>query len=174
MNLPKFSVNKPVTITMMVLIIVVFGLVSLTRLGLDMLPDIEFPTVSVITSYRGVTSEDIEDVLTKPIEDAVATVKDVKTIKSISQESTSIVMIEFNSGTKIDFAAQDVRDKIGLIEDYLPEDANKPLVIKMDVGAMPVLGYGVTSDSLNILELKKVLEDNVQDKIQRLDGVATM
>ncbi len=174
MNLPKFSVNKPVTITMMVLIIVVFGLVSLSRLGLDMLPDIEFPTVSVITSYRGVTSEDIEDVLTKPIEDAVATVKDVKTIKSISQESTSIVMIEFNSGTKIDFAAQDVRDKIGLIEDYLPKDANKPLVIKMDVGAMPVLGYGVTSDSLSILELKKVLEDNVKDKIERLDGVATM
>ncbi len=174
MNLPKFSVDKPVTITMMVLIIIVFGLFSLNRLGLDLLPDIEFPVVSVITSYPGVTSEDIEDVLTKPIEDVVATVKDVKTIKSISQESTSIVMIEFNSGTKIDFAAQDVRDKIGLIEDYLPEDANKPLVIKMDVGAMPVLGYGVTSDSLNILELKKVLEDNVQDKIQRLDGVATM
>ncbi len=174
MNLPKFSVDKPVTITMMVLIIVVFGFISFSRLGLDLLPDIEFPVVSVITSYPGVTSEDIEDVLTKPIEDAVATVKDVKTIKSTSQEGVSIVMIEFNSGTKIDFAAQDVRDKIGLIEDYLPGDANKPLVVKMDVGAMPVLGYGVTSDSLNILELKKVLEDNVKDKIERLDGVATM
>ncbi len=174
MNLPKFSVDKPVTITMMVLIIIVFGFISFTRLGLDMLPDIEFPVVSVVTSYSGVTSEDIEDVLTKPIEDAVATVKDVKTIKSISQEGTSIVMIEFDSGTKIDFAAQDVRDKIGLIEDYLPQDANKPLVVKMDVGAMPVLGYGVTCDSLNTLELKKILEDNIKDKIERLDGVATM
>ena len=174
MNLPKFSVDKPVTITMMVLIIVVFGFISFSRLGLDMLPDIEFPVVSVVTSYSGVTSEDIEDVLTKPIEDAVATVKDVKTIKSISQEGTSIVMIEFNSGTKIDFAAQDVRDKIGLIEDYLPQDANKPLVVKMDVGAMPVLGYGVTCESLNTLELKKILEDNIKDKIERLDGVATM
>ena len=74
MNLPKFSVDKPVTITMMVLIIVVFGVISFTRLGLDMLPDIEFPVVSVITSYPGVASKDIEDVLTKPIEDAVATV----------------------------------------------------------------------------------------------------
>ena len=174
MNLPKFSVDKPVTITMMVLIMVVFGFFSLTRLGLDLLPDIDSPVVSVITSYSGVTSEDIEDVLTKPIEDAVATVKDVKTIKSTSQEGASIVMIEFDSGTNIDFAAQDVRDKIGLIEDFLPQDANKPLVVKMDVGAMPVLGYGVTSNSLDTLELKKVLEDNVKDKIERLDGVATM
>ncbi len=174
MNLPKFSVDKPVTITMMVLIIVIFGLISLTRLGLDMLPDIEFPVVSVITSYSGVSSEDIEDVLTKPIEDAVSIVKDVKKIQSVSQEGASIVMIEFNSGTKIDFAAQDIRDKIGLIEDYLPPDANKPLVVKMDVSAMPILAYGVTSDSLDALKLKKVLEDNIKDKIERLDGVAAM
>ena len=125
MNLPKFSVDKPVTITMIVLIIVVFGFISFSRLGLDMLPDIEFPVVSVITSYSGVTSEDIENVLTKPIEDAVSTVKDVKSVSSISQEGISVVMIEFNSGTNVDFAAQDLRDKIGLIENYLPQDANK-------------------------------------------------
>ena len=174
MNLPKFSVDKPVTITMIVLIIMVFGFISFNRLGLDMLPDIEFPVVSVITPYNGVTSEDIEDVLTKPIEDALATVKDVKIIKSVSQEGVSMVMIEFNSGTNVDFAAQDIRDKIGLIEDYLPQDANKPLVVKMDVGAMPVLAYGVTSDSVDILELKKILEDNIKDKIKRLDGVASV
>jgi len=174
MNLPKFSVDKPVTITMIVLIIVVFGFISFSRLGLDMLPDIEFPVVSVITSYSGVTSEDIENVLTKPIEDAVSTVKDVKSVSSISQEGISVVMIEFNSGTNVDFAAQDLRDKIGLIENYLPQDANKPMVFKMDVGAMPVLGYGVTADSLTTLELKKLLEDNIKDKIERLDGVASM
>jgi len=174
MNLPKFSVDKPVTITMMVLIIVVFGLVSFNRLGLDMLPDIEFPVVSVITTYPGVTSEDIEDVLTKPLEDAVSTVKDVKSVSSISQEGVSAIMIEFNSGTNVDFAAQDVRDKIGLIESYLPQDSNKPLVVKMDVSAMPVLAYGVTADSLSVLELKKLLEDNVKDKLERLDGVASV
>ncbi|MEA2064983.1 MAG: efflux RND transporter permease subunit [Patescibacteria group bacterium] len=174
MNLPKFSVDKPVTITMMVLIIVVFGFISFSRLGLDMLPDIEFPVVSVITSYPGVNSEDIEDVLTKPLEDAVSTVKDVKSVSSISQEGASVVMIEFNSGTNLDFAAQDIRDKIGLVEDYLPQDSNKPLVVKMDVGAMPVLAYGVTSDRADILELKKILEDNIKDKIERLDGVASV
>ena len=85
-----------------------------------------------------------------------------------------MVMVEFNSGTNVDFAAQNIRDKLGLIEDYLPQDANKPLVVKMDVGAMPVLAYGVTSDSVNILELKKILEDNIKDKIERLDGVASV
>ena len=174
MNLPKFSVDKPVTITMIVLIIVVFGFVSVGRLGLDMLPDIEFPVVSVVTSYQGVVSEDIEDVITKPIEDAVATVKDVKSLRSISQEGVSIVMVEFESGTNIDFAAQDIRDKVGLIENRLPPDANKPMVIKMDVEAMPVLGYGVTSDNLTTLELKNLLEDNVKDKIERLDGVSSV
>jgi HAE1 family hydrophobic/amphiphilic exporter-1 len=173
-NLPKFSVDKPVTITMIVLIIVVFGFVSFSRLGLDMLPDIEFPIVSVVTSYSGATSEDIEDAITKPIEDAVSTVKDVKSIKSFSQEGMSAVMIEFNSGTNVDFAAQDVRDRIGLIEDYLPQDTRRPMVIKMDVGAMPILGYGVTSDGLAASELKKLLEDNVKDKIERLDGVASV
>ncbi|OQX71142.1 hypothetical protein B6D52_02500 [Candidatus Parcubacteria bacterium 4484_255] len=174
MNLPKSSVHKPVTTSMIILIIVIFGFLSLQRLGVDMLPNIEFPFVSVVTSYAGATSEDIENVLTKPIEDAVATVKDVKSIKSSSQEGLSTVIIEFNSGANVDFAAQDVRDKIGLIEDYLPADANKPLIIKMDVGAMPIIGYGVTSESLNPLMLKKSIEDNIKDKIERLEGVASV
>ncbi len=174
MKLAHFSVNKPVTILMITLIVVVMGGMFFSRLGLDMLPDIEYPVVSVITTYQGVASEDIENVLTKPIEDAVATVKDVKSVKSFSQEGMSAVMIEFNWGTNIDFAAQDVRDKIGLIEGYLPSDSDKPLVLKLDVGAMPVLGYGVTSDSMDTLKLKELLEDNVKDKLERLDGVASI
>ncbi len=174
MNLPKFSVNKPVTITMMVLIIVVFGFISFFRLGLDMLPDIEYPMVSIITTYTGVAGEDVEEVITKPIEDAVSTVSGVKSVSSISQEGLSAITVEFNNGTNVDFAAQDVRDKLGLIEDYLPDDANKPLVVKMDVGAMPIIGYGVTADSLDTLELRKLLLDNVKDKLERLDGVASV
>jgi len=174
MKLADFSVNRSVTIAMITLIIVVLGILSFTKLGLDLLPDIEYPTVSVITTYSGVTSEDIEEILTKPIEDAVSTVQDVKSIKSFSQEGLSAVMIEFNWGTNIDFAAQDIRDKIGLIEDYLPEDADRPLVFKLDMGAMPVLAYGVTSDNLGTLKLRNLLEDNVKDRLERLDGVASV
>ena len=174
MKLTNFSINRPITILMIACITVVLGVMSFSKLGLDMLPDIEFPVVSVITNYQGVASEDIEEMITKPIEDSVATVKDVKSIKSVSQEGVSMVMIEFNSGTNVDFAAQDLRDKISLIEQYLPEDADRPFVLKMDVTAMPILGYGITSDNLDTLELKKLLEDNFKNKIERLDGVASV
>jgi HAE1 family hydrophobic/amphiphilic exporter-1 len=174
MNLPKFSVNKPVTITMMTLIVMVFGLISYSRLGLDMLPDIEYPVVSVVTAYNGAGSEDIEEMVTKPLEEVVATVKDVKEISSISQESMSAVMIEFNDGTNLDFAAQDVRDKIDLIADYLPDGSNQPIVLKMDVGAMPIMAYGITSDSIGSLDLKKTIEDNVKEIVERVDGVASV
>jgi len=126
MKLADFSVNKPVTILMIALIIVVLGSLFFSRLGLDLLPEIKYPVVSVVTTYSGVTSEDIEELLTKPIEDAVSTVQDVKSIKSFSQEGLSAVMIEFNWGADIYFAAQDIRDKLDLIQDFLPSDADRP------------------------------------------------
>ena len=129
MKIVNFSVNKPVTILMVNLIIVVLGIMVLPRLGLDMLPDIEYPVVSIITNYSGVAPEDIENILTKPIEEAVAAIKGVKSISSFSREGTSMIMVEFNWGTNIDFATEDIRDKIGQIENYLPSDATKPLVL---------------------------------------------
>jgi len=127
-----------------------------------------------VTTYSGVTSEDIEEVLTKPIEDAVSTIQDVKSIKSFSQEGLSAVMIEFNWSTNIDSAAQDIRDKLDLIQDFLPADTERPLVVKLDIGAMPILNYGVTSENLNTLELRRLLEDNIKDKLERLNGVASV
>ena len=174
MKLADFSVNKPVTILMIALIIVVLGTLFFSKLDLDLLPEIEYPVVSVVTTYSGVTSEDIEEVLTKPIEDAVSTIQDVKSIKSFSQEGLSAVMIEFNWSTNIDSAAQDIRDKLDLIQDFLPADTERPLVVKLDIGAMPILNYGVTSENLNTLELRRLLEDNIKDKLERLNGVASV
>jgi len=174
MKLADFSVNKPVTILMIALIIVVLGGLFFGKLGLDLLPEIKYPVVSVVTTYPGVSSEDVEEVLTKPIEDAVSTVQHVKSIKSFSQEGLSGVMIEFNWGTNIDSAAQDVKDKLSLIQDFLPADADSPLVVKLDVKAMPVLGYGVSSENLDTLKLRQLLEDNIKDKLERLDGVASV
>jgi len=159
---------------MIALIIVVLGILFFGKLGLDLLPEIEYPVVSVVTTYSGVTSEDIEELLTKPIEDVISTTKGVKSVKSFSQEGLSVVMVEFNWGINLDLAAQDIRDKLDLIQDFLPDDADKPLVVKLDVGAMPVLGYGVTSKNLDTLELRHLLEDNIKDKLERLDGVASV
>lgn len=172
MNIPKFSVNKRVTITMMILIIVLFGFMSFSKLGLDLLPDIEYPSVYVITNYSGVSSREIEEQISKPLEEAVLTVKGVKSIKSTSVEGASTVYIEFEWGTNLDFAAQDVRDMIGQIENYLPEEAGTPLVFKFSTSMMPVAFYGITGDC-DLKELYNTVKDKIKDRLERLDGVAS-
>lgn len=172
MNIPKFSVNKRVSITMMILIIVLFGLMSFGRLGLDLLPNIEYPTVYVITNYSGVSSSEIEEQLSKPIEQAILTVKGVKSIKSNSVEGASTVIVEFEWGTNLDFAAQDVRDMIGQIKNYLPEEATNPLVLKFTTSMMPLAFYGITGDC-DLKELYNTVKDKIKNRLERIDGVAS-
>ncbi len=174
MNLPEFSVNKRVTVTMLIAIVRVLGGIAFSRLGLDLLPDIDYPVVSVLTQYAGVSSEDIENLITRPVEEAVSTVNRVKSVNSFSQEGVSVVMVEFEWGTNLDFAAQDIRDGIGLIRDYLPEDAVEPLVVKFDMSMMPVMFYGVTSEDMNTLQLRQLLKDVVKGRIERQEGVAAL
>ena len=173
MKLPEFSVNRRVTATMMVLILVVIGGISFSRLGLDFFPDIEFPTVSVVTTYSGASSEDIETTITKPLEEIVSSVNRIKKVTSITSEGVSAVMAEFEWGTNLDFAAQDIRDQIGLYENYLPPDASDPLVVKFSFSQFPVMFWGVTSD-MPPFQLKKLLEDEVKPRLERIDGVASV
>jgi len=172
MNLPEFSVNRRVTITMMVLIIVLLGSISLSKLGLDLLPDIEYPVVSIMTTYPGAAPQEIEEQVTRPVEESVSMVSGVKSVSSNSEEGVSVVMVEFEWGTNLDFAAQDIRDRISLIKDWLPEDVSTPLVLKFDLSMMPVVFYGVIGDC-SLKELRKILEERVKDKIERIDGVAS-
>jgi len=173
MKLPEFSVNRRVTATMMVLILVVIGGISFSKLGLDFFPDIEFPTVSIVTTYSGASSEDIETTITKPLEGIVSSVSRIKKVTSMTSEGVSAVMAEFEWGTNLDFAAQDIRDQIGLYENYLPPDASRPLVVKFNFSQFPVIFWGVTSD-LPPFQLKKLLEDEVKPRLERIDGVASV
>jgi len=174
MKLPEFSVDRPVSASMMTLIVVVVGFISLAGLGLDMLPDIDFPIVTVVTSYEGASPEDIEVTLTKPIEQTVASVSGVKSVNSSSMEGASVVMVEFESGTNLDFAAQDLRDQLAMLADFLPENVRAPLVMKFDITQIPVLFYGITSDVRSPKDLTKFIEDNVAHRLERLDGVASI
>jgi HAE1 family hydrophobic/amphiphilic exporter-1 len=171
-KLPDFSVNRKVTASMMAAILVVLGAISFTRLGLDFFPDLEFPTVSVITTYSGASSEDIENVLTRPLEQVVSSVNRVKKVTSQTSEGVSVISVEFEWGTNLDFAAQDIRDQIGLYEQYLPEEAGDPLVMKFSFSAFPVIFYGITGD-IPAMKLKAVIEDEVAPRLERLDGVAS-
>jgi HAE1 family hydrophobic/amphiphilic exporter-1 len=157
---------------MMAMILVVLGAISFTRLGLDFFPDLEFPTVSVITTYSGASSEDIENVLTRPLEQVVSSVNRVKKVTSQTSEGVSVISIEFEWGTNLDFAAQDVRDQIGLYEQFLPAEAGDPLVMKFSFSQFPVIFYGITSD-IPAMRLRTVIEDEVAPRLERIDGVAS-
>ncbi|TKJ28795.1 hypothetical protein CEE39_09785 [bacterium (candidate division B38) B3_B38] len=172
MKLPELSVRRPVTVLMIIMVILVLGVISFTDLGLDMLPDITYPIISVITEYQGVAPEDMEKMVTRPLEEGISTVKGVKSVDSISQEGLSIIMTEFEWGINLDFAAQDIRDSIGLMEDFLPDEVSKPLILKFDLSQMPILMYGITGE-MDLRELRQYINDNVKPLIERLEGVAS-
>ncbi|MFC2159083.1 efflux RND transporter permease subunit, partial [Acidobacteriota bacterium] len=155
------------------MILVVLGGLAFTQLGLDFFPDLEFPTVSVITTYSGASSEDIENTITRPLEQVINSVNRVKKVSSTSSEGSSLIMVEFEWGTNLDFAAQDIRDQLGLYQSFLPEDASDPLVVKFNLGSFPILFGGITAD-IPTVELKDIIEDEVAPRLERIDGVASV
>ena len=171
MNLPEFSVNRKVTISMLTGIIVLFGMVAYFQLGLDLMPELDYPVVAVVTRYHGVASEDIENLITRRVEEICSTVQRVKKISSTSQEGVSSVLVELEWGTNLDFTAQDIREKLKMIEMFMPADADDPMVVKFDPSQMPVLVYGITGIDDTML-LRKYLEDNITPRLERIEGVA--
>ncbi len=172
MKIPEFSVQRKVTTAMLAMILVVLGLISFSRLGLDFFPDIEFPTVSVITSYQGASSEDIENTITRPLEQIINTVTNVKKVNSITSEGVSVIMVELEWGANLDFAAQDIRDQMSRFRGYLPEEAEDPLVIKFNISQIPIIFFGITAD-MPPYKLKDLIEDEVARRLERIEGVAS-
>jgi len=173
MRIHEISVKRPVAILMCVLIVLVLGGVSLSKIPVDLMPDISFPIAIVSTTYSGVAPQEIETIVTKPIENAVATVNNVKSIQSISSEGSSIVIAEFNSGTDMDFATLNMREKIDMIKGYLPDDVGDPVVMKIDPNMLPIVTISVTNGSDDIT-LKSFTEDNIKPRLERLSGVASV
>ena len=171
MKIAEFSVDRKITSAMFALILVVLGTAAFLNLGLDLMPELEFPMVTVVTSYEGASPEDVESSLTSLLEGAVSKVNGVKKVSSISQEGASMLMVEFEWGTNLDFGAQDIRDAIGRIKRFLPPGIDDPLVLKMNINQFPVVGWGITSD-MPMAELKEMIEDNVIHRLERIDGVA--
>ncbi len=131
MKVSSIAVKRPVTTVMFILVIVLFGMVSATRLPIDLFPNIEIPVAIVSTSYSNVGPEEIETLVTRPIEEAVGTVSNIDTIQSMTMEGTSIVVIQFKFGTDMDFAALDIREKVDLVKGMLPDGASDPMVCKL-------------------------------------------
>jgi HAE1 family hydrophobic/amphiphilic exporter-1 len=173
MNTASGPVRRPVLTAVIFLIIVTLGLVSLSRLSIDLMPEVTFPTISVVTSYGNVGPQEMEELVTRPIEEALAAVQGVEEITSTSAEGMSMVRVAFDWGTDLDVAANDIRDRIDRVLGRLPEDIERPMIRKFDLSAFPILIMGVSS-SMNPLDLRQMVEDQVKYRLERVPGVAAV
>ena len=129
MNLSSLSVKRPVTTIMCVLVALCFGLMSMLNLSMDMMPNMNIPIVLIMTTYEGASSEEIKNLVTKPMEDAVATVSGLDTLQSQSSAGNSMVMARFDYSVDVDVAAQDVRERVDMYKSMLPEGAKDPMIL---------------------------------------------
>ncbi|MFA5255889.1 MAG: efflux RND transporter permease subunit [Candidatus Omnitrophota bacterium] len=174
MNLPKFSVERPVTIIMIVVGIMIFGAVSLMLLPQELFPQITYPQLTVVTPYANAAPEEIETLITKPIEEAVGTVAGVKKIYSISKEGLSLVIAEFGWNQNINFAALGMREKIDLIKERLPREAEEPIVLPYNPFDRPILILSVTSSGdRSPLSLRDLARRMLKDELEKVEGVAS-
>jgi len=173
LNLPNFSVNRPITVLMFFIGLILIGLISFQNLGLDLLPDLSFPMSAIIVSYSGVAPQEIENMITIPLEEAVGTIQGVKNINSFSREGSSVVLMEFNWGTDMDASALNIREKIDQVKGFLPDDASDPIVIKFDPSLMPILVLGMYSEEKDLQKLQEYAEDIIKPRLERLEEVAS-
>lgn len=168
----RFSVKKPVTITMMILIVIVLGVVSLSKLQIDLLPQMDLPYVMVQTSYSGAGPEEIENLVTKPLEQTVATVENIEAVISYSNEGSSILLMQFAFSTDMDEVMLQLRENIDLVEGFLPEGTTSPIVAKLDPNAMPIIQLAVSSNG-DIITTQKIAEDVISPRLERVEGTAS-
>jgi len=173
MKLAQISVNRPVTTLMIFVAMVVLGLVSMSMLGLDLMPELEIPSVSVITAYEGAGPEEIETLITEPMEDTLSTISGVDEVISVSKEGMSTVTLRFDWGEKIDESINDVRERIDLIRERLPEEAGNPIIFKFDLSMIPIAIVAFTAEE-SYPDLQDIVDDEIVDPLKRVDGVASV
>ncbi len=173
MILSSVSIKKPIMMTMVILAFVIFGIVSFTRLPIDLMPDVEFPFVTVQTIYIGAGPEDIETSVIKPLEEQLSTVNELKNITSFCMEGVGFILLEFNMGVDPDIAAIDVKDKVDQILLELPDDLQKPVVGKFDINDQPIVDLALTGPGTPE-QLRRMAEDDVKERLLRIGGVATV
>jgi HAE1 family hydrophobic/amphiphilic exporter-1 len=170
MILTDLSIKRPLAISMVFLAMILFGFISLTKLPLDFLPNISLPMIAVLTTYPGAGPEEIESEITEGLERALGSVNNLKKITSTTSENSCMIMLELEWGTDIDGAANDVRDKLGIVMPYFPDDAEDPLIFKFDVSQQPVVMYNLIG-GIDEKEMNEI-NDDIADKLQRVGGVA--
>ena len=173
MSLYEGAVKKPIMTSLSFLAIVIFGLFSLSRLPVDLYPDIETNTIMVLTAYPGASASDIETNVSRPLENSLNTVSNLKHITSRSSENLSLIQLEFEYGNDINELTNDVRDKLDMVKSQLPDNAETPIIFKFSSDMIPILILSVEAGERQ-QALYKILDDNVANPLARIPGVGTV
>ena len=173
MKISRLAVHRPIFTIMVVLIVILLGIISLLRLPIDLMPDISYPTLSISCSYTNAGPEEIEELITRPIEQAMSAVPGVEEVSSVSVEGRSSVRVTFSWGTDLDAAANDIRDRLDRVVRRLPEEVDRPTLRKFDLASFPILILGASS-RLDPIQTRQILEDEVKYRLERVPGVAAV
>jgi hydrophobe/amphiphile efflux-1 (HAE1) family protein len=173
MWISDISIRRPVFATMVIMSFMVLGVVSMTRLGIDLFPEVNFPFVNIHVVYPGASPEEVETLVTRPIEDAVAGINGVKRVISTSTESRAMVGLELRLEIDPQAAAAEVREKVAAIRSRLPEQIEDPTIVRFDVAALPIMTYAVGSSQRSDVTRRQV-EDDVKPLLEQIDGVAAV
>ena len=173
MSLARTAINRPITMYMICAVIMLLGGISLTRLPVDLMPDVTYPSITIRVSYPGVGPLEMEELVARPIEQAVAAVAGVEQINSTSSEGSATVRLNFAWGTNLNAAADDVRSRVDRVRGRLPEDADPPILFKFDASAMPIMGVGVEGD-MDRVALRELAQNQLSVRLERVPGVAAV
>ena len=173
MSLPTFSIKKPVTMLVIYTILVLSGIASLTQLPVELYPNISFGEISIIIEVRGgIPPTEVEALVSKPVEEAVGSVSHLEEMMSISKEGESTVVLSFEPGINMEFAALDVREKFARVKNKLPKEIEKPIIAQFKRSDVPIVILAVTSLRRTTEEIRKIVDENVREAIKRINGVA--
>ncbi len=173
MSLPSFSIKRPVTMLMAYCGLILAGLLALTQLPVELYPNISFGEISIIIQVRGgIPPTEVEALVSKPVEEAVGTVSHLEEMLSISKEGESTVVLSFEPGINMDFAALDVREKFAKVKNKLPKEIEKPIIAQFKRSDVPIVIIAVTSLKRSTEEIRKIVDENVREAIKRINGVA--
>ena len=173
MSIYSTSVKRPVTTILIFVALIVMGLYSLTQLPIDLYPEIELPFIGVVTTYSGASASDIETNVTRPVEDALNSVSNLKEITSTSSDGLSVIFMNFEYGTNLDEASNDIRSNLSFIENFLPEDAENPTIMKFNSSMMPIIFYAITAKE-SYRGLEKILDEKIVNPLNRIEGVGAV
>ena len=173
MSIPRLAIERPVTMFMLSGVIVLIGAVSLARLPVDLMPDVSYPSITVRVGYTGVGPLEMEELVTRPIEQAMAAVAGLERLESTSSEGNSRVTLNLAWGMDLNEAADDVRSRIDRVRGRLPEDADPPTVFKFDSTSMPIMSVGVEGD-YDRVKLREIAEHDLSQRLERVPGVAAV